>query len=144
MGGRLDTPHFHEAQVLVVAAAGNSATDPCRTYYDPVTTPDKLLVGATTKEGALASFSNFGACVHVQVLLPSRPVAHNPAPFPPVHVHVFLPAAAHPRARLPPAFTLPPRPQLRRRCRTEPPPRVCPGPRPIHPGGVGWLKQRRH
>jgi hypothetical protein len=71
MGGRLDTPHFHEAQVLVVAAAGNSATDPCGTYYDPVTTPDKLLVGATTKEGALASFSNFGACVHVQVLLPS-------------------------------------------------------------------------
>jgi subtilisin family serine protease len=102
MGGRLDTPHFHEAQVLVVAAAGNSATDPCRTYYDPVTTPDKLLVGATTKEGALASFSNFGACVHVQVLLPSRPVAHsarNPAPLPPVHVHVFLPAAGRPPVR---------------------------------------------
>ena len=102
IGGRLDTPHFHEAQVLVVAAAGNSATDPCRTYYDPVTTPDKLLVGATTKEGALASFSNFGACVHVQVLLPSRPVAHsarNPAPLPPVHVHVFLPAAGRPPVR---------------------------------------------
>ena len=148
MGGRLDTPHFHEAQVLVVAAAGNSATDPCRTYYDPVTTPDKLLVGATTKEGALASFSNFGACVHVQVLLPSRPVAHTPATLPPSHPCMCMSScqrpAARPCARLPPAFTLPPRPQLRRRCRTEPPPRVCPGPRPIHPGGVGWLKQHRH
>ena len=57
-----------EVQVLVVAAAGNSATDPCRWYYDSVTTPYKLLVGATTKGGALASFSNYGACVHVQVL----------------------------------------------------------------------------
>jgi hypothetical protein len=98
MGGRLDTPHFHEAQVLVVAAAGNSATDPCRTYYDPVTTPDKLLVGATTKEGALASFSNFGACVHVQVLLPSRPVAHNPAS-PPTRACACLPASGRPPAR---------------------------------------------
>ena len=71
MGGRLDTPRLFETQVLVVAAAGNSGTNPCTgyySYYDPITTPDKLLVGATTEEGALASFSNYGACVHVQVL----------------------------------------------------------------------------
>ena len=69
-----DTPHFHEAQVLVVAAAGNSGHeswyDPatmCTDYYDSCTTADKLLVGATTSGGALSYFSNYGACVHVQV-----------------------------------------------------------------------------
>ena len=82
MGGRLDTAHFHEAQVLVVAAAGNSGDEPrydpikhCKAYYDPVTTPDKLLVGSTTARGALSSFSNYGACVHVQVFFPLRPPA---------------------------------------------------------------------
>ena len=74
MGGRLDTPRLFEAQVLVVAAAGNQGTNLCTAYYDPVTTLDKLLVGATTwapwpsSPIALASFSNYGACVHVQVL----------------------------------------------------------------------------
>ena len=50
-----------------MAAAGNSATDPCASYYNPITTPDKLLVGSTTQWGALSSFSNYGACVNVQV-----------------------------------------------------------------------------
>ena len=45
------------AQVLVVAAAGNSATDWCSSYYDPITTPDKLLVGSTTEGGSLSGFS---------------------------------------------------------------------------------------
>ena len=67
MGGRLDTPHLYEAQVLVVAAAGNSATDDCGEKYDNVTTPDKLLVGATTEGDRASHFSNYGACVHVQV-----------------------------------------------------------------------------
>ena len=77
MGGRLDTPRLFEAQVLVVAAAGNEGTNPCTAYYDLVTTPDKLLVGATEPQWwpptgqrtlQLASFSNYGACVHLQVL----------------------------------------------------------------------------
>ena len=62
-----DTPHLYEAQVLVVAAAGNSDENPCEWYYDPDTTPDKLLVGATTNKDYLAGYSNYGACVHVQV-----------------------------------------------------------------------------
>ena len=69
-----DTLHVYcslrSAQVLVVAAAGNSAADPCASYYDPITTPDKLLVGSTTEAGELSSFSNYGACVHVQVPQP--------------------------------------------------------------------------
>ena len=58
-------------QVLVVASAGNSAMDACPVRYDPIRTPDKLLVGSTTEAGALSGFSNYGACVHVQVP-PSR------------------------------------------------------------------------
>ena len=58
------------ANVLVVAAAGNSPQDKCATredpHYSPFLTPDKLIVGATTEGGAMASFSNYGACVHVQ------------------------------------------------------------------------------
>lgn len=58
------------ANVLVVAAAGNSPQDPCATprdpYYSPLLTPDKLIVGATTERDAMSSFSNYGACVHVQ------------------------------------------------------------------------------
>ena len=80
MGGRLDTPHLYEAQVLVVAAAGNSATDDCGEKYDNVTTPDKLLVGATTEGDRASHFSNYGACVHVQV--PS--IAQRPQPPAPV------------------------------------------------------------
>ena len=63
---------------MVVAAAGNSAADWCTFDYDPMydpdTTPDKLLVGATlslvwqlTSWGILHYLSNYGACVHVQV-----------------------------------------------------------------------------
>ena len=128
-----------KVQVLVVAAAGNSASDWCTSIYDPVTTPDKLLVGATTKGGALASFSNYGACVHVQVLPPRRLIAHsarNPLPPPPrLPVHACPPVAARPHFR--------PSPQPRP-CRTEPPPRLCTGPRLPHPGCVGGLKQHRH
>ena len=72
MGGRPTHCTFTMcAQVLVVAAAGNSAADPCASYYNPITTPDKLLVGSTTQGGALSYFSNYGECVHVQVP-PSR------------------------------------------------------------------------
>ena len=73
MGGRPDTHcTFTMPQVLVVAAAMNAASDPCASWYDPITTPDKLLVGATTPNGALLSYSNYGACVHVQVPPPFR------------------------------------------------------------------------
>ena len=71
---------LYEAQVLVVAAAGNERRNPCGCtgiycdpVYNPVTTPDKLLVGATTSGGELSSFSNYGACVHVQVPPPPHP-----------------------------------------------------------------------
>ena len=53
---------------MVVAAAGNERKNPCTAYYDPVTTFDKLIVGSTTDRNSASSFSNYGACVHVQVL----------------------------------------------------------------------------
>ena len=40
---------------------------------DPVRTPDKLLVGATTEGGSKSSFSSYGACVHMQVPFPTPP-----------------------------------------------------------------------
>ena len=55
-----------DANVMVVAAAGNSASDPCTNYYDSDATFNKLLVGSTTEGGQLSGFSNYGACVHVQ------------------------------------------------------------------------------
>ena len=39
------------ANVMVVAAAGNSASDPCTNYYDSDATFNKLLVGSTTRGG---------------------------------------------------------------------------------------------
>jgi hypothetical protein len=73
MGGlaQARTARLRTAQVLVVASAGNSAADDCSVRYDPIRTPDKLLVGSTTQTGELSWFSNYGACVHVQVP-PSR------------------------------------------------------------------------
>ena len=53
---------------MVVAAAGNERKNPCTAYYDPITTFDKLIVGSTTDRNSASSFSNYGACVHVQVL----------------------------------------------------------------------------
>ena len=85
MGGRLDTPHFHKAQIVVVQAAGNDEANMCWAHYDPVNTPAKLIVGSTTRSDQLSKFSNYGACVHVQVLLPAAPLrsAHPPlAPAP--------------------------------------------------------------
>ena len=156
MGGRLDTPRLFEAQVLVVAAAGNEGRDPCTWLYDSATTPNKLLVGATTKGGALASFSNYGACVHVQVLnLPPRahtrscpPASGHPQPTRPLP-HGASPAA---RVRRPPAptswrrglaqATPPPRPSAapawRRRMSRALPPSCS---RRIRPSR--WRKSRR-
>ena len=76
MGGlaQARTARLRTAQVLVVASAGNSAADDCSVRYDPIRTPDKLLVGATTQGGALAYYSNYGACVHVLVTPLPRPM----------------------------------------------------------------------
>ena len=71
---------------MVVASAGNSGKNDCRTRYDPVTTPDKLLVGSTTKLDKASSFSNYGACVHVQVPPPHRAA---PAHIPRTHPYMF-------------------------------------------------------
>ena len=68
------TARLRTVQVLVVASAGNSAEDPCSVRYDPISTPDKLLVGSTTQGGSLSGFSNYGACVHVQVPPLPRPM----------------------------------------------------------------------
>ena len=113
---------------MVVAAAGNSASgsDWCTRDYDSVTTPDKLVVGATTNLDEASSFSNYGACVHVQVF-PSRSARMRP----PASDHTPATARQRPPARLP---ALPYRD----------PPRMCTGPRLRHPGCVGWLKQHRH
>ena len=51
------------ANVLVVAAAGNSWTNPCAGYYDPLTTFDKILVGSTSRSDDASSLSNYGSCV---------------------------------------------------------------------------------
>ena len=90
MGGCLNTAHCREAHILVLASVGNlgdeSWHDPVAmcTAYDPVTTPDKLLdVGSTTSSDKLSDFSSYGACVHVQVVLPRRPIAQRPTPLPP-------------------------------------------------------------
>ena len=68
------TARLRTAQVLVVASAGNSAADDCSVRYDPIRTPHKLLVGSTTQTGELSWFSNYGACVHVQVIPLPRPM----------------------------------------------------------------------
>ena len=76
-----------------MAAAGNSETDPCTAYYNPVTTPDKLIVGSTTDRDDASYFSNFGACVHVHVRspaaahLPTCPRLPHRAPRPAARVH---------------------------------------------------------
>ena len=46
-----------------MAAAGNSASDPCPFYYNEATTFAKILVGATDRNDAAAGFSNYGPCV---------------------------------------------------------------------------------
>ena len=85
------TARLRSAQVVVAASAGNSAEDSCASRFDPSRTPDKLLVGATTQGGALASFSNYGACVQPQVPLRREfAVAFCLAPAP-TSAHGFLP-----------------------------------------------------
>ena len=80
---------------MVVAAAGNSAADSCSWYYNPDTTLDKLLVGSTTNSDDASYFSNFGACVHVQVSTPRL--------CPPEPTRACSPASGRP----PPAHPLP-------------------------------------
>jgi len=54
-----------KAGIHVIAAAGNANENPCISYYNAQTTAAKILVGATTINDGKASFSNFGACVHM-------------------------------------------------------------------------------
>ena len=49
--------------VTVVVAAGNKGVDACKA--SPASAPNVISVGATTKEGALARYSNFGPCVNI-------------------------------------------------------------------------------
>ncbi len=49
--------------VTVVVAAGNKGIDACKA--SPASAPNVISVGATTKEGALARYSNFGPCVNI-------------------------------------------------------------------------------
>ncbi len=49
--------------VTVVVAAGNKGMDACKA--SPASAPNVISVGATTKEGALANYSNFGPCVNI-------------------------------------------------------------------------------
>ena len=67
------------ANVLVVTSAGNSRTNPCAGYYDPLTTFDKILVGSTSRSDGASSFSNYGPCVHMQVFETPHPRAAAPA-----------------------------------------------------------------
>ena len=126
MVGRGDTAHFYEAQVLVVASAGNDDTDDCGVRYS-VDTPSKLLVGATTEGGALYKLSNYGKCVHVQV---SSPL---PMLRPPVHVRPPATALACPPAPTPSPLDPPTVPH-------GVPPRMCAGSRRRHPGCGNGLK----
>ena len=49
--------------VTVVVAAGNKSVDACQAA--PANAPHVIIVGATSVEGTLASYSNFGPCVTV-------------------------------------------------------------------------------
>lgn len=49
------------AGLVVVAAAGNSGADACN--FSPARAPSALTIGATEKNDAQASYSNFGGCV---------------------------------------------------------------------------------
>jgi subtilisin family serine protease len=49
------------AGLVVVAAAGNSGADACN--FSPARAPSALTIGATEKNDAQASYSNFGRCV---------------------------------------------------------------------------------
>lgn len=51
------------AGVSFAVAAGNSAADACT--FSPASTPNAVTVGATTSAGALATYSNRGACVDI-------------------------------------------------------------------------------
>ena len=82
-----------------MAAAGNSAADPCTWYYDPVTTSDKLIVGSTTDGDDASYFSNYGACVHVQVLTPPHPAPRS---------HLCMSARQRPAVRARPPARPPP------------------------------------
>ena len=88
---------FCKAQVLVVAAAGNFAEDLCSSYYNEITTFDKILVGATDRNDAAWWSSNYGQCVHMQVF--------NAPPVSPSPICACSPAspAATARRPLPPA-----------------------------------------
>ena len=92
--------YFYKAQVLVVAAAGNSAADFCPLYYNEDTTFDKILVGATDRNDAASWFSNYGPCVHMQVFNP-RPPQRPPTQLLP-HTESFPPhVCAGPRFQHP-------------------------------------------
>ena len=144
-----------------MASAGNEAKDSCVERYDPITTPDKLLVGSTTEAGKLSSFSNYGACVHVQVPFPLRPPAPPtlrtaPAtrcpPGNPCRCCTCLPDVAHvcqpsrpptsacARPRHTSTLILPtssPSPNHRHACAHT-------GPRLQYQGGGYWLKQHQN
>jgi subtilisin family serine protease len=49
--------------VVVVVAAGNSATDACN--FSPARVPNAITVAASTNADQLASYSNFGSCVDI-------------------------------------------------------------------------------
>ena len=84
-----------------MAAAGNSASDPCPFYYNEATTFAKILVGATDRNDAAASFSNYGPCVHMQVFETPAPVAPAMSVHkrPPTSLAAALSTAAHVRRR---------------------------------------------
>ena len=82
-----------------MAAAGNSASDPCPWYYNPDTTPDKILVGSTDRNDDASWFSNYGACVHMQAFIPGPCMSAR------------VPQGGRPRSRHP--------------THALPPPRVC-------------------
>jgi len=50
-------------EVTVVVSAGNNGVDACKA--SPASTPTVISVGATNKDGELASYSNFGPCVKI-------------------------------------------------------------------------------
>lgn len=52
-----------DLNVLVIVAAGNENDDACKHF--PASLNDVLAVGATTKQGLRAPFSNYGRCVEV-------------------------------------------------------------------------------
>jgi len=75
----------HDANVVVVAAAGNENSDACG--RSPASAAEALTVGSTTASDTKSSFSNHGTCVDLQVIGREPRMGRRSPERPPEHPH---------------------------------------------------------